>query len=58
MEKASGSIGFGGLLQIVFIVLKLLNLISWNWFWVLSPAWISVALAIIIVLATAFLNKD
>ena len=58
MEKASGSIGFGGLLQIVFIVLKLLNLISWNWFWVLSPTWIGVALAIILVLATVFLNKD
>lgn len=58
MEKASGSIGFGGLLQIVFIVLKLLNLINWNWFWVLSPTWIGVALAIVLGLVTAFLNKD
>ena len=33
-----GSVGM--LTQIVFIVLKLLNKISWNWVWVLSPIWI------------------
>lgn len=33
-----GSVGL--LAQIVFIVLKLLNKISWNWVWVLSPVWI------------------
>ena len=33
-----GSVGM--LTQIVFIVLKLLNKISWNWIWVLSPVWI------------------
>lgn len=33
----NGGIGFFGLLQIVFIVLKLIKAISWNWFWVLSP---------------------
>lgn len=42
-------IGFTGLLQIVFIVLKLLDKIDWSWFWVLAPTWISVALAITIV---------
>ena len=40
-------------LTIVFIVLKLLGVINWSWWWVLSPQWISV---IIIVLAT--LLKD
>ena len=33
-----GSVGM--LTQIVFVVLKLLNKISWNWIWVLSPVWI------------------
>lgn len=28
-------------LTIVFIVLKLLGVISWTWWWVLSPLWIS-----------------
>ena len=29
--------GFCYLLTIVFIVLKLCNVISWSWFWVCSP---------------------
>ena len=36
-------IGFGGLLAIVFITLKLLGLITWPWLWVLSPLWIPLA---------------
>lgn len=36
-------IGFGGLLAIVFIVLKFLNVITWSWLWVLSPLWIPLA---------------
>lgn len=30
-------IGFTGLLTIVFIALKLCNVINWSWLWVLSP---------------------
>jgi glucan phosphoethanolaminetransferase (alkaline phosphatase superfamily) len=41
-----GSIGFSGALTIVFIVLKLLGVISWSWLWVLSPLWISTILGI------------
>lgn len=37
----SSGIGFCGLLTIVFITLKLLNIIQWSWLWVLSPLWIS-----------------
>lgn len=33
----SKGIGFLGLLQLIFIVLKLVKAISWSWFWVLSP---------------------
>lgn len=33
----SGGIGFFGLLTIVFIVLKLTNVIAWSWWWVLAP---------------------
>lgn len=40
----SGGIGFVGVLQIVFIVLKLCKVITWSWFWVLSPIWIPIAL--------------
>lgn len=46
MAKSSG-IGFGGLLAIVFIVLKLTNIISWPWLWVLAPIWIPVAIVLV-----------
>ena len=30
-------LGFLGTLTIVFIILKLTEVITWSWFWVLSP---------------------
>jgi len=47
-NSSTGGIGFLGLLTIVFIVLKLCNVISWSWWWVLSPFWIPIAVAVII----------
>jgi hypothetical protein len=44
----SGGIGFVGLLQITFIVLKLLGHITWSWWWVLAQMWISTLLGIIL----------
>ncbi len=44
-------LSFTDLLAIVFIVLKLTKVITWSWWWVLSPLWIplAVGLAIIII---------
>ena len=50
-NKGKG-IGFTGLLQIVFITLKLLNKITWSWVWVLAPAWIYAS--VIILLAVGY----
>lgn len=47
-KSASGEFEFSGALTIVFIVLKLCKVITWSWFWVLSPIWISVILTIIL----------
>ena len=47
-KNNSTGIGFTGLLQIAFIVLKLTKVINWAWIWVLSPAWIMAAIAVII----------
>lgn len=46
MEKNNGftGIGFSGLLTLIFIVLRLCKVISWSWWWVLSPIWISIAI--------------
>ena len=51
----SSGIGFGGLLTIVFIVLKLLGVISWSWLWVLSPIWISTILGIALIVIAVIL---
>jgi len=48
ITSSSGGIGFVGLLAILFIALKLMGYIKWNWFWVLSPIWISFGLVIIL----------
>ena len=50
MDNNGSSIGFMGLLQIVFIVLKFCGVIQWSWLWVLSPIWIEIILVIILVI--------
>ena len=47
-EKSSGGIGFVGMLTILFIGLKLGKVTDWSWWWVLSPIWISIGLAVVI----------
>lgn len=47
--------GFTTLLTIAFIVLKLCNVITWSWWWVLSPLWIPVVLIIFALLIFMFL---
>ena len=37
-------IGFCDVLAIAFIILKLLNIITWSWIWVLAPLWFPIAL--------------
>ncbi len=37
---------FEDILAIVFIVLKLTDVIAWSWWWVLCPLWIPVAIAL------------
>lgn len=48
--KTAGGTGFVGLLQILFIALKLCGVIHWSWVWVLAPLWISFSLVIIIII--------
>lgn len=44
--SSSGGIGFAGLLQVAFIVLKLCNVIDWSWWWVMAPTWVSVLILV------------
>ena len=54
-SSASGGIGFLGLLTIAFIVLKLVGVIHWSWWWVLSPLWIPFALIVVVGLVAAII---
>jgi len=53
-SSSNTGIGFTGLLTVAFIVLKLCKVIAWSWLWVLSPIWIGLAFAILIVLIITF----
>ena len=59
-SSSSSGISFTGALTILFIGLKLGNVIHWSWWWVLSPIWISLSLAVFILLivATILLISD
>jgi fatty acid desaturase len=52
MEKNSGSSGLGlpTVLTLIFIVLKLVGVINWSWWWVLSPILIDLGLALILLI--------
>lgn len=41
-----------GLLALLFIGLKLGNVIQWSWIWVLSPLWIPLAVFLLIVIVS------
>ena len=47
-ENKSNGMGIGMVLFIVFLVLKLTGTIDWSWWWVTSPLWIPLVLAVTI----------
>jgi len=50
---SSSGISLGGVLFIVFLVLKLTEVIDWSWWWVTSPLW--GGLAVFLIFSAAFL---
>lgn len=47
--------GLGTLLTIAFIILKLCGVITWSWFWVLSPLIFTIALTLIVMVIVLIL---
>ena len=45
-------IGFFGLLQVVFIALKVTKIINWSWWLVFLPTWIDLGLCLIVIIIT------
>ena len=54
-DNSKGGITAVGLLQVCFIVLKLLDLITWSWVWVLAPLWIE--LIFVLIMVVLFLRR-
>ena len=55
---SSSGIGILGVLQIVFLVLKLTGLITWSWTVVLIPLWISLVMLVIFLIVTIIVVKN
>ena len=49
-KNVYNGIGFFGLLQVVFIALKVAKVIDWSWWLVFIPAWIDIGIFLIIVI--------
>lgn len=47
MKEHTFGLGVFDVVGIVFITLKLLRVIDWSWWWVLSPLWASIVLIFI-----------
>ena len=48
-KVSQSNITLAGLIQLAFIILKLCKVINWSWWWVLSPMWIELGIAFIMV---------
>lgn len=51
------TIGFPALLLLSFIILKLCNVITWSWWWVLSPVWLPIAISVVVFGVIFLLSK-
>ena len=45
------------LLTVVFVTLKLCNVINWSWWWVISPGLIYIAICLLLVIIVAIFIK-
>jgi hypothetical protein len=50
INKTSSGVSLSTVVFVVFLILKLTHVIDWSWWWVTSPIWISLGLAIIILM--------
>jgi hypothetical protein len=58
-NNSSKGVGFTGLLQLAFIILKLCGVIKWSWWAVLIPTWVSLGIIAIVLMIMFFLwNKS
>ena len=56
-NRVNINLGFFSLLTIVFIVLKLCNVINWSWWWVLAPTWVPMSIVAVIVVVVLIARR-
>lgn len=44
------NLSLGGLLTLLFVYLKLSSVITWPWIWVLSPIWVPILVATLLII--------
>ena len=49
-SAAGGGFSILGVVEIVFIILKLLGIINWSWWIVLIPLWIDLGITLLVIL--------
>lgn len=55
-SSSSGGMSFIEGLQLLFIGLKLANVINWSWWWVFSPTWIGIIILLICAIIVAAMS--
>ena len=54
-RNIGGGFGLPTLLTIIFIILRLTDVVEWKWLWVFSPIWISLSLGALFLIIIGFI---
>lgn len=58
--NSNGGIGFLSALQLILFMFKIFGVVNWSWWWIFSPIWAPIGLAVVfwlIVAAVSVANK-
>lgn len=47
-SNSGNGVGLAGFVFLVFLILKLTNVIAWSWWWVTAPLWGGFAIGLVI----------
>jgi len=56
-NQNTGGLGLGTILFLIFLVLKLTDVIDWSWWWVTAPLWIPIVFIILCLLVVLIYGK-
>lgn len=57
-NNSNNGVGFFSLLCLLFIGLKLGDVIQWSWWWVLAPLWVPLVIVLVLVAIVMALGRD